>query len=148
MPAIPPASTSPASAYDIEGFTPAVAPPAILADLIDPLTGDFASLTRGAGLADAFALEAIRIQRGTGAAVPDLGNRFREITHVEQNATELVESMAREAFADGEAAGVVELVAVSVEPNADDPAQLDTVVEYRDRLAPADAPTRRLLLTP
>jgi len=60
MPAIPPASTSPASAYDLEGFAEQLRPPAILADLIDPVTGDFRSLLRGAPLADAFAVEILK----------------------------------------------------------------------------------------
>jgi hypothetical protein len=145
MPFIPPAGLSPASAPSVEDIARQVPPPAILADKIDPLTGDFASLFVGRSLADAFAIEALRVQRATGAAVRDLGNRFREITHVEDDAPELVESMAFEAFRDAENAGVARLVQVTVATDPGDPAQLATVVEYRDLLAPPDSAPRRLV---
>jgi hypothetical protein len=146
MPSLPPASTSPASAFELLAIAEQKAPPVILADAIDPVTGDYASLTESANLADAFAIEAILVQRGTGAAVRDTGQRYREITHVETNAAELVESMTREAFADAERAGVAELVEVTIEPDEIDGGQLNTVIEYRDLLAPREAPTRRLIL--
>lgn len=147
MPSLPPASTSAASAYELLEITEQKAPPVILADAIDPTTGDFSSLIESASLADAFAIEAIRVQRGSGASVRDTGNRYREITHVESNAAEVVGSMTREAFADAERAGVAELVDVSIEPDAADPSELNTVIEYRDLLAPRDAPTRRLIFS-
>jgi len=145
MPSIPPAGTSPASAYDVQAFAVQLTPPAILADRIDPITGDFASLLEGRPLADAFAIEALLVQRGTGAAVMDTGNRFRELSHVEDDAIELVESMTREAFTDAELAGVARLVAVSVAVDDSDPAQLNTLLEYRDLLGPTDEPVRRLV---
>ena len=143
----PPASTSPASAYELAEIIARKAPPVILADKIDPVTGEFESLVEGRGLADAFAIEAIRVQRGTGASVRDTGNRFRRLRHIESNAPELIESMVREAFADGERAGVVQLVNVTVERDADDSAQVNTVIEYRDLLAPRDDQMRRLIFT-
>jgi hypothetical protein len=147
MPSLPPASTSPASAFELVDIAEQRAAPVILADLIDPVTGDYASLTKSANLADAFALEALRVQRGSGAAVRDVGHRFREITHVETTATDVVAGMTQEAFADAARAGVAELVDVTVEVDASDGAQLNTVVEYRDLLAPRDAPTRRLIFS-
>lgn len=146
MPSVPAAGTSPASAYELQDYAPQLPPPAILADLIDPVTGDFASLTRSANLADAFLIEAVRIERGSGAAVRDLGNRFREITHVDGSGPEVVESMARQALEPAREAGVVQLVRVTVTPNADDPSELDTVIEYRDLLAPRDAENRSFTL--
>jgi hypothetical protein len=142
---IPPAGTSPASAYEIAAINERKAAPLILADMIDPVTGDFASLTRGRPLADAFAIEALRVQRESGASVMDVGNRFHEVRHIESNASETIDSMVREAFADGERAGVLEVVAVTVERD-EDSAQVNASVEYRDLLANRNAPTRRLLL--
>ena len=144
---VPPAGTSPASAYDVVDYPEQLPPEAILADAIDPITGDYSSLITGDGLADAMMIEAILIQRGTGAAARDVGNRFRELTHIEPAVSVLVESMAREAVLPAEEAGVVRLVRVASEPNLDDPAQLDTFLEYRDLLAPADAPVRRLVFS-
>lgn len=145
MPSIPPGGTSPAAAFDVQAFAVQIAPAAILADSIDPITGDYTSLVQGRPLADAYAIEALRVQRGTGAAVRDQGNRYRELTHVDDEAIELVESMTREAFADAEQAGVARLVRVVAEADESDPAQINTYLEFRDLLAPADAPVRRLV---
>ena len=147
MPSLPPASTSPASAFELVDIAEQRAPPLILADAIDPVSGDYSSLTRSANLADAFALEALRVQRGTGAAVRDTGHRFREITHVESNAAEVVLSMTQQAFEDAERAGVASLVDVTIEADEADGSQLNTVIEYRDLLAPRDGPTRRLIFS-
>jgi hypothetical protein len=145
MPSIPPGGVSPASDPYLDVLAPQAPPPAILADRIDPVTGDFESLFVGRPLADAFAIDALRVQRGTGAAVRDLGNRFREITHVEDDAAELVESMTAEAFAAAEVAGVARLVQVTVGVDAADPSQLETVVEYRALLEPTESAVRRLV---
>lgn len=144
---IPPGGLSPVSESDAVDFTPQEPPPAILADRINPLTGDFESLFRGRPLADAFAIEALRVQRGTGAAARELGNRYRELTHVEDEAVEIVESMTAEAFTDAEAAGVARLERVTVGVDEADPSQVSTVVEFRDLLAPADAAPRRLVFS-
>ncbi len=145
MPSIPPAGSGPASAFDVQAFAVQLEPPAILADRIDPITGDFASLLEGRPLADAFAIEALLVQRGTGAAVMETGNRYRELSHVEDDSLELVQSMTREAFTDAERAGVARLVGVEVTVDETDPAQLNTYLEYRDLLAPTEAATRRLV---
>jgi hypothetical protein len=146
MPSVPPAGSSPASAYVIQDYAPQLPPPAILADLIDPLTGEYASLLMSANLADAMVIEAVRIQRGSGAAARDLGNRFGEITHVDGSGPEVVESMARQALEPAREAGVVQLVRVTVTPNAEDPSELDTVIHYRDLLAPRDEEARSFTL--
>jgi hypothetical protein len=143
---IPPAGTSPASAYDIIAHAVQEQPPAILADRIDPLTGEFESLVSGRGLADAMVIEAVRVQRGTGASVREEGNRFREVGYVDTTNAEVVESMTREALRPAEEAGVLRLVSVTVEPDAEDGSQLDTVIEYRDLLAPEKSQTRRLVI--
>ncbi len=145
MPSIPPAGVTPLSAFSQPSVAPQVAPPAILADSIDPQTGDFASLVESAELADAFALDALLIERATGAVVRDFGNRYREITHVEPDAALVIDSMTRQAFADAERAGVARLERTAIEQDAGDPSQLNVVVEYRDLLAPRDSAKRRLV---
>ena len=144
MPA-PPAGLSPASDPVIDDLAVQEPPPAILADRINPVTGDFESLFLGRPLADACAIEALRGQRGTGAAVRDLGNRFRELTHVEDDAPELIESMTLEAFAAAEQAGVARLAQVLVSVDPVDPSQLETTVEYRALLEPRETAVRRLV---
>jgi len=145
MPLIPPAGVSPASSPELGAIARQEPPTAILADRIDPYTGDFASLFASRPLADAFAIEALTVQRGTGAAVRDLGNRFREVSHVEPASIQIIESMVGEAFAAAEQAGVARLTRVAVEVDDTDPAQLATVIEYRDLLAPPETAGRRLV---
>lgn len=145
---VPPAGTSPASAYEIVSYASPEPPPAILADKIDPYTGEYESLLEGRALADAFAIEAFRIQRATGAATRDVGNRYRELSHVEDSNAEQLESMTQEAFAAGEEAGVLRLERVMIEADKSDPSQQNTVIEYRDLLAPADNAKRRLVFPP
>lgn len=147
MPGIPPAGTSPASAFEVLSYAPPGEPPLILADKIDPLTGDLASLLEGADLATAFAIEAMRIQRWTGAAVRDTGNRYHELTHVEAETAALIEGMTFEAFEDAARAGIAELVSVEAEVDDVDGSQTHTVVEYRDLLAAPEAPTTRMIFT-
>jgi hypothetical protein len=147
MPSIPPAGITPASAFVVASYPPQEPPTAILADRINPLTGEFESLLEGRGLADAMLIQALRVQRGTGAAVRDVGNRFREITHIDGRGLEVITSMVREAAGHAERAGVVRVVRVTVEPDASDPSELNAAVEYKDLLAPADAPTRRLVFS-
>jgi hypothetical protein len=147
MPYLPPGGVSPASAFDVEGQAEQTAPPAILAPMINPTTGQFESIFRSRPLADAFAIEAIRVERGTGASVRDLGQRFRELRYVEDGMPEMVESYCREAFAAAEAAGVARIVSVAVEVDDVDPAQVSAALEYGDGLAAAGTPPRRLVFS-
>jgi hypothetical protein len=147
MPALPPAGTTPASAFLLADLIEQKSPPAILADAIDPVTGEFLSLTKSARLADGFAIEALRVQRATGAAARDVGNRYREITHVEEDAIEQLDSMTREAFAPAELAGVAELSRVQVKKDDGDPSALFVYIDYRDLLAPEASSERRLVFS-
>jgi hypothetical protein len=147
MPSIPPAGITPASAFVEATYPPQEPPAAILADRINPLTGEFESLLEGSSLADSMLIQALRVQRGSGAAVRDVGNRFREVSHIDGLGLEVITSMAREAAAHAERAGVVRVVRVTIEPDESDPSQLNTMVEYKDLLAPTDAPTRRLVFS-
>ena len=147
MPYLPPGGVSPASAFDVEGVAEQPKPPAILAPWINPTTGEIESLVRSRPVADSMAIEAIRIERGSGASVRDLGHRYREIRNVEDGIAELVESTSREAFAAGEASGAVRLERVTATVDDGDSAQVNVVLEYRDRLAPSSKPLGRLAFT-
>jgi hypothetical protein len=56
--------------------SPLDAPPAFLADAIDPSTGELLSLTSGADPTDAAVLVALRTVRGSGIAVTTTGQQF------------------------------------------------------------------------
>jgi hypothetical protein len=140
----PPAGTGPASAYGVITPPSTAGVPAILADEIDAVTGDYSSLLRSRPLADAFAIEALSVERGTGAAVRELGHRLRTLRNVEAGTVDLAESLAREALAPAEDAGVLEVVRVLAETDGSDPTELNFYLEYRDLLAPGQ-PVRRLV---
>ena len=147
MPYLPPGGLSPASAFDIEGQAEQATPPAILAPCINPTTGQFESVFRSRPVADAFAIEALRVERGSGASVRDLGQSFRELRNVEDGMPEMVETHCREAFAAAEAAGAARLDTVEVEVDDADGAQVSVSLTYRDGLAQQGSPPRRLVFS-
>ena len=57
-------------------------PYGVLADAIDPTTGEFMSIVQGFDPDDAWVLAQLSIDRGTGAAVVDDGRDFSEVSHV------------------------------------------------------------------
>jgi hypothetical protein len=94
---IAPAGT-PADAFDVPGGTMIVdfgRPPVILADLIDPATGDLASLFVGAHPTDAEIQYAASLEYETGAATGRAGHRFREIKKNIASAARDLENEAR-----------------------------------------------------
>src|SRR6186997_1110882 len=120
MPSIPPAGYSPASAFELVGHAASQNPVPILADQIDPNTGDYLSLDESATIADGLVVTLLRTQRATGAAVLEFGQRFRELQNVDGETTGLAESMAREALQPARDAGVVNFRAISATVNASD----------------------------
>jgi hypothetical protein len=140
---VPPAGSTPASAYSLTVTQPQEPPPAILADPIG-IDGEWTDLLTSASIADGMAREAMAIERATGAAVRDLGQRFRFLSHVDDQSDEVLETMAREAFRPAVEAGVLSLERVYSEVDPSDGTQLNAVVEYRDLLAPPSAASRRI----
>lgn len=137
MPSIPPAGYSPASAFTLVIHEPPTVPVPILADLIDPKTGEYLSLEDSATIADGLVVTLLRTRRDSGAAVQGVGQRFRELRNVDSDTPVLAESMAREALAPAVTAGIIELRTVAAATNDGDGTQVDASVEYRDRMAAA-----------
>ncbi|HEY4120897.1 MAG TPA: hypothetical protein VGM56_23700 [Byssovorax sp.] len=82
-PLIPPAGLSPATlTAGVELVGPSK-PPAILADDVDPMTGEYRSILRGVHPVDGMVVVALRTQRGTGAAVPDVGSDLAALDKVD-----------------------------------------------------------------
>ena len=76
-----------------------LAPPSsLLAEQIDPETGDYASLFEGVDPIEAQGLNALRIRRGSGAAVMDVGNRFHLIRKIDETIEKQIDSLTREAL--------------------------------------------------
>lgn len=133
---IPPAGVTPASAFSLTQQAVTEPPPAILADMIDPATGEFLSIVDSATIADGLVVHLLRTQRGTGAAVLRTGQRFRELTHVTKGSPEVVESMVREALRPATDAGVVAFRSIEAEVDAQDGSQVNAGIDYLDLLAP------------
>jgi hypothetical protein len=146
---IPGAGVTPAASFELAGLEPQRPPPAILADLIDPVSGEYASLTRGASIADGMVTHLLSVQRGTGAAVRDIGHRLREITNVENQAGDLVKSFVRQALKPATDSGTIQIRTISATVNPDDGTQVDLFIDYVDALTPQPDPTtRRLTFSP
>ena len=145
---IPSGGITPAASYELAGFEPPKAPPAILADLIDPETGDFASLEESAEIADGLVLYLLRVERGSGAAVRSFGQRFRAITHIEGSTPAELEQEIRRALKPGTDSGTLRFERVSATVDESDPTQMNLDVAYVDLLAPSRDAERRLTFNP
>ncbi len=146
---IPSAGVTPAASFELAGFEPQRPPPAILADLIDPATGEYQSLTRSATIADGLVVHLMSTQRGTGASVRTIGHRLREVTHVENVAGDLVKSLVRQALKPAVDTGTIQIDNIATEANPEDGTQIDLVIQYIDGSMPARDPTaRRLTFSP
>ncbi len=145
---IPAAGITPAASFELAGFVPQTPAPAILADVIDPKTGDFASLTRSATIADGMVQFLTSVQRGSGAAVRSFGQRFREVTHNDERASETLESFVVEALKPAVDSGTIRFERVTSVPDPEDGTQVNTVVEYIDLLAEQKNASQRKTFNP
>lgn len=145
---VPAAGITPAASFELAGFEPQRAPPAILADLVDPKTGDFASLTRSATIADGMVQFLTTVQRGSGAAVRSFGQRFREVTHNDERASETLESFVLEALKPAIDSGTVRFQRVTSAPDPEDLAQVNNVIEFTDLLADQKNANQRKTFNP
>jgi hypothetical protein len=145
---VPAAGISPAASFELNGFEPQKAPPTILADKIDPKTGEFASLIVSDTIAGGLVQYLTSVQRGSGAAVRAFGQRYREVTHNDERANETMESLTREALKPGVETGTLRFERILVESDAEDPTQSQTTVEFADLLAPAKNANQRKTFNP
>src|SRR6478736_2462236 len=81
---------NPADVFFMPVNFPTDDPVAFLADPIDPVTGDLLSIERGFYPTDADVITAIRTERGTGSAVEDVGQRYRDAKRVDPTLPEFL----------------------------------------------------------
>ncbi len=120
-PQLPLAGTSPAGFlvplnYVIEGE-----PPAILADAIDPATGEFISLAQGYDPIDAYILTQESLVRGSGSAVEDEGRDFSDVTHISDSHERILKQEVRrplKALLEERRIEILELSVTSPDDNA------------------------------
>ena len=90
-------------------------PSPLLADNIDPNSHDYVSLTETVHPIDAQVILALKLDRGSGAAVENDGIRLRDIRKMTDDAQTQIKSRVREALGRLISAGDVRLVGVSFE---------------------------------
>jgi len=90
LPVIPPAGVSLAGFFAPVLYEDPGAPPGILADAIDPVTGDYLSIERGFDPTDAAVLTALTVQRGSGSAVETVGQRYQDLERVDDTASQFL----------------------------------------------------------
>lgn len=144
----PSGGITPAGSYELEGFEPPRAAPAILADDIDPATGDFRSLEEGAPIADDLVVFLLSVERGSGACVRSFGQRFRKITHLDAAAPAEFDAEIRRALKPGTDSGTLAFDRVTSEIDAGDRTQSNLEVVFRDLLAPSRDAERRKTFNP
>lgn len=109
----------PAGAYSIGGpatvgLTAERLVPVYLADAIDPLTGDYASIEQGVDPVEAWVLEQLRIRRASGSAVMDVGNDLHEVRFLGNGSQYQLSQSVRFALQQAIDAGWIELRSVQV----------------------------------
>lgn len=148
MPSNPSAGVSAAASFELQGFAPQLPPTPILADAIDARSRDVVSLTRGATIADGMVSYLIGLKRGSGAAIRSFGQRFAEVSHVEEDSELTIASLAREALQPAVDSGVVRIENIELAVQAGDGTQIDGTITYRNLLATGDAQDETLSLKP
>jgi hypothetical protein len=97
---IQPAGISAAGTYTaVEVISPAK-PPAILADDINPTTGELNSILSGIHPIDAAVITRIRTKRSSGASVNSIGHRFDRVKKIDESYETAIRYEAEQVFAD------------------------------------------------
>lgn len=91
----------------------------LLADAVDPNTGELLSLFRGFDPTDGAVLTAIERIRGSGSAVLDTGHRFTDATHVDDQLPSFVQLEAERCLGRLIAAGDIKLQPVELRTATD-----------------------------
>lgn len=136
MPSIPSAGVAPAASFELAGLVPQLPPTPILAEPINARSREVESINEGVSVAQGMVGYLVGLQRGSGAAIRSFGQRFRELSHVDSESSETVNSMVREALKPATDSGVllIDSIAVAVEPG--DSTQIEGRITYRDLAEP------------
>jgi hypothetical protein len=110
-----PAGSTPLGAFAESPSPPGLTARPILADWIDPLTGDIplAYLLKSRTPVDGAIIEALRVERGSGPAVEFVGNTLREIRHTDDTSLSEAPGRLRVGLKTMEDAGLVRMLRVT-----------------------------------
>jgi hypothetical protein len=101
-----------------------------LADAVDPTTHEYLSVFVGFDPVDAAVLEALKRVRNSGAAVTGVGHRFVDVDKVDNRAADEIEAEARFALRVLVQRGDVQLYAVNVNADPDNPDWAEVTCTY------------------
>ena len=118
-PIIAPVGVSPASFGAPVEFVSPSKPPAILADDIDPATGELRSILRGIHPVDAHVITALRTERGSGVSVMATGQRFRDVRKIDDSFPRRIQDECELALATLIARGDIRLEKIAVVEDSD-----------------------------
>jgi hypothetical protein len=118
-PIIAAAGTSAASFGAPVEFVSPSKPPAILADDIDPATGELRSILRGIHPVDSHVVTALRTERGSGVSVMATGQRFKDVRKVDDAFARRIQDECEIALSTLIARGDIRLDKLAVIENGD-----------------------------
>ncbi len=106
-----PAGSTPLGAFVESPNPPGLKAVPILADYVDPLTGDIPLryLLTSRTPVDGAIIEGLRVERGSGPAVELVGNTVREIRHTDDTSLSEAPGRVRDGLRTLEAAGLVRM---------------------------------------
>lgn len=128
---VPPAGL-PLSAFTPSPVSTLGPPPPILAERIDPTTGEVLSILEGEDPTDAALLWQLRVRQGSGAALGDNGNRLHLITKATEGAPIQIADEGRRVTDKFRARGDVDEVVVTGSTPGGSTAIKALVVQYRN----------------
>lgn len=126
--------SSPLGAYTINPRPGPLVPIPILADHINPDTGEITNLLASRTPVDGAVIEGFRVDRGSGPAVLNVGHTLRRIRHTDDSSLAEVPTRARDAVVEMERLGLVRFEGATTELNEEQDG-LRTVAKVTDLTA-------------
>ncbi len=127
---IPPAGVTAASFFTPTPFVDPAKPPALLADNIDPKTGEFRSIFTAPHYVDAAIVTQFRTRRGSGAAVQNDGQALDEVKKNDANAPDAIRHEINRVLKPFVVRGDIEIRKIDVEAGETFGIQGSALVEY------------------
>lgn len=136
---IPPAGVSAASFFGTVAIDFSH-PPALLADKIDPLTGELLSIVVGEDPIDSAVRFQVRVRRGSGAAVLEDGQAFDAIRKNDLRAADALRAELKLVLRELVDRGDIEILTVGVQAGEDQGDLGAVFFQYRNLRTGADSP--------
>ena len=109
-----PAGAVPLGSFQEFPASRARSPIPILADYIDEVSGDISRLDEGRTPIDGACIEVLRVERGSGPAVREVGHTLREVRHTDPSSLAELKGRLRDGFRRMEKAGLVKVESIEV----------------------------------